>query len=120
VQWVRLRYHWEVAYRSPIDRIQARVWFSDRQGNFQTRPGGLPELENIHGLDYGYLPPVTAPFQFGEEYWVFVSQSAAGRTYQIRLQLERNNTPILNDRGEQVTILGEVTIPPAPRPPVVR
>jgi hypothetical protein len=120
VQWVRLTYHWEVAYRSPLDHLQARVWFSDRQGGFQTRPGGLPELENVHGLDYGYLPQVVAPFQFGEEYWVFVPQNAARQTYQVRLQLERNGIPVRNTRGQQVTILGEVRIPPAPTPPVIR
>jgi hypothetical protein len=64
-QWIRLRYDWQVARRDPLERLLARVWFADRQDRFRTRANGLPELENVHGLDYGYLPPVEAPFRFG-------------------------------------------------------
>lgn len=120
VQWVRLRYDWQVARRDPMERLQARVWFADRQGQFRTHAGGLPELENIHGLDYGYLPPVERPVEFGEEYWLFVYQRNAGQTYQVRLQLERNGVPVPSTSGNQVTNLAEVTIPSPPRPPVVR
>ena len=38
----------------------------------------------------------------------------------LATQLERNRTPVLNTRGEQVQILAEIAIPPAPRPSVVR
>ncbi len=118
VQSLTLRYRWEVTHRTPAEQLRAQVWLTDRQGRFREDAPGEPVLQNTHDLAYGHLPVVLpgAGLTFTEEYRVFVGQSEAGKTYQIRLGLLRGSTAVATDGGREYAVLAEIPIPAAPRP----
>jgi hypothetical protein len=115
VQWVHVKYRWSVAHSDPGDRLQVRLWLSDRNGHYRPVGAGAA-IEDEHPLGYGYLPllPPGRRALVNEERWLFVHAEDAGQPYQVRMSLLRNGRVVPRLTGDRISILQEITIP---RPP---
>lgn len=84
VPWYRLKYLWRLNDPKLGKAASVRILFADAEGNYATRPDGVPEFHNNHHLGQTRSAKRTAlPHGFLEEYEVYVPPAHWGKELHL-------------------------------------
>ncbi len=85
VPWYRLKYLWRVNDPELGKSAVARVLFADAEGNYPTRPDGVPEFHNNHHLGQvrGAKKRAQLPHGLLEEFEVYVPPAQWGKELHL-------------------------------------
>jgi hypothetical protein len=113
-----MTYYWRVD-ESPVRPTTVCVLFTDAVGNYQRKPDGSPEFQNIHPLAYGLgQRSVKLPRTLRETFTLYVPTGEWDTPLHMRLAVAQDGKFLSTGTGSTPWVdVGEVPPLPGTAPP---